>query len=290
MNRVEIEKLKDIAAAGGSSDLAESLLSDFRDLAQQQGCDARLLKHGVLFQRGSGNALFTVYFSRTTRVGTVEIALAQANIERLYRRTRSETTELIAYLTSAVGTAARSPTSQQYPRVAVSTSAQGHAFLRVLRSFFLGEEYRAEAPVIPNERLGIDKRVLAAIWSRRGQPEFRENLLRIYKARCALTQCDVQDALEAAHIIPFSEKQDYSVTNGILLRSDIHTLFDLFLLSIDPGSWRVRIASTLRRSYSELAGKAISLPNDPDDRPDPGRLARHYQEWQKRHGEGLSDG
>ncbi len=75
---------------------------------------------------------------------------------------------------------------------------------------------------------------LAEITKRQGQPEFRKSLLQAYHGKCSITGFDVEDALEAAHIIPFYGEQSQSITNGILLRADIHTLFDLYLLSIDP--------------------------------------------------------
>lgn len=130
--------------------------------------------------------------------------------------------------------------------------------------------------------LEIDERVLAAIWTRRGQPEFRAHLLDAYDSRCAITRCEVVDALEAAHITPFAEEQAYGVSNGVLLRSDIHTLFDLFLLSIDPTSWTVHIAPQLTGSYGIIDGIKLSLPIEASTQPDQERLLRHYREWQRR--------
>lgn len=81
----------------------------------------------------------------------------------------------------------------------------------------------------------IDEVTLRAIKSRRGQPEFRKSLLQAYGNKCCITGCSVISVLEAAHIIPHSEETNYKVTNGVLLRADIHTLFDLNLIGIDPG-------------------------------------------------------
>ncbi|HZZ18730.1 MAG TPA: HNH endonuclease signature motif containing protein, partial [Opitutaceae bacterium] len=76
------------------------------------------------------------------------------------------------------------------------------------------------------------ERVLGQIVRRRGQKEFRESLLVAYDQRCAITNCDAVDALEAAHIIPYQGSATNNVTNGLLLRADIHTLFDLGLIAI----------------------------------------------------------
>lgn len=130
--------------------------------------------------------------------------------------------------------------------------------------------------------LEVDSKILAAIWSRRGQPEFRARLLGAYNSRCAVTGCEVMDALEAAHITPFAEEQVYGISNGILLRSDVHTLFDLFLLSIDPTSWTVKIAPALAGSYGSIDGIKVRLPAEASAQPDQERLLRHYREWQRR--------
>src|SRR5258705_4430106 len=61
---------------------------------------------------------------------------------------------------------------------------------------------------------------------RRGQPEVRKKLLAAYSGRCAITDCNCSYALEAAHIYPYGGADTNHVQNGILLRSDIHTLFD----------------------------------------------------------------
>lgn len=130
--------------------------------------------------------------------------------------------------------------------------------------------------------LEVDSKVLAAIWSRRGQPEFRARLLSAYNSRCAITGCEVVDALEAAHITPYAKDQAYGISNGILLRSDVHTLFDLFLLSIDPASWTVYIAPALSSSYGSFDGIKMCLPAEASAQPDRDRLQSHYREWQRR--------
>lgn len=75
--------------------------------------------------------------------------------------------------------------------------------------------------------------VLSSIKVRRGQPKFRKLLLEAFAGQCAVTGCAIEDVLEAAHIIPHTEKVNYSVSNGLLLRADVHTLFDLNLIKIN---------------------------------------------------------
>jgi hypothetical protein len=75
-----------------------------------------------------------------------------------------------------------------------------------------------------------DDLIKVAIKTRRGQPAFRQALLTEYKGTCCITGCKIEAVLEAAHIIPHGDETNYSVYNGLLLRADVHTLFDLGLL------------------------------------------------------------
>lgn len=113
----------------------------------------------------------------------------------------------------------------------------------------------------PTDEVDERQRVLSAIVRRRGQPAFRKALLNVYGGRCAMTACDAVDALEAAHIRPYSGQSSNHVSNGLLLRADIHTLFDLHLLSVDPESLRIEVAPALQNSvYSEMYGRELARP------------------------------
>jgi hypothetical protein len=122
-----------------------------------------------------------------------------------------------------------------------------------------------------------DARQLKAISVRRGQRDFRDRLLAAWKRRCVVTECRVEGLLEAAHIIPHSEITDYRTSNGLLLRSDIHTLYDIGLLSIDQ-LLRVHLASELIASeYKPYEGKRI------ERRPDIGADAPSQEALMARH-------
>lgn len=117
----------------------------------------------------------------------------------------------------------------------------------------------------PADEVDERQRVLAAIVRRRGQPAFRKALLDAYDGRCAMTGCNVVDALEAAHIQPYSGLKSNDVRNGLLLRADVHTLFDLYLIAINPGSLRIAVAPALQHStYVELDGRQLSTPMPPE--------------------------
>lgn len=104
------------------------------------------------------------------------------------------------------------------------------------------------------------ERINRQIVARRGQRKFRESLLSKYNNQCVMTGCSVTEALEAAHITPYNGEDTNHIQNGLLLRSDIHTLFDLGLISIDPNQMTVVISNSLLKSeYSALNGKDVSF-------------------------------
>ncbi len=86
-----------------------------------------------------------------------------------------------------------------------------------------------------------DDRQLTARRVRRGQAQLRRNLKVIYKNSCAVTGTNEDSVLEACHIKPHSETGDNSIENGLLLRSDIHILFDDRLLTIDDDCATIRL-------------------------------------------------
>ena len=96
---------------------------------------------------------------------------------------------------------------------------------------------------------------------RLGQIGFRRELIRAYGGRCAITGCDVSAVLEAAHISPYRGPGTNHVTNGLLLRSDIHLLFDQGLLGVLPGSLTVVVSGSLADTeYAEFEGQTIRVP------------------------------
>ena len=118
-------------------------------------------------------------------------------------------------------------------------------------------------------------RVEAIIVIRRGQPRFRRMLLDAYQGRCAITGTGIVGLLEAAHISPYKGGHTDRVSNGLLLRADIHTLFDLHLLTVLP-DFTIRVApDALAEPYASYNGAAMTLPARRPNRPDPGVLREH---------------
>ncbi|KVD82466.1 hypothetical protein WS62_22735 [Burkholderia sp. ABCPW 14] len=139
------------------------------------------------------------------------------------------------------------------------------------------EEVERSGGFDPHDIEDARKRTFAAIVMRQGQSLFRRELLRAYQGRCAITACDVTEVLEAAHIIPYQGTQTNHMSNGLLLRADLHTLFDLGLLAIAPSSSTVVIAPSLRMThYGSLHGQSLWLPASTKDRPSGEALSVHY--------------
>ncbi|MCA1790933.1 MAG: HNH endonuclease [Thioalkalivibrio sp.] len=126
------------------------------------------------------------------------------------------------------------------------------------------------------------RRTIREIAARQGQPAFRRALLAAYGGRCCITGCDVPYALDAAHILPYRGDHSNHVSNGLLLRTDIHTLFDLHLLGIDPSSKQVDLAESIQDSdYGSLHGQHIALPENPSDQPSDELLRHRYADFER---------
>jgi HNH endonuclease len=120
------------------------------------------------------------------------------------------------------------------------------------------------------------RRVAAAIVRRQGQPAFRKRLLDIYGGACAFSGCRVPHVLDAAHILPYRGPATNHPQNGLLLRTDLHTLFDLGLLVVDSVNMTIVTAPSLEGTeYAQLSGKKIAVPSDPSLVPSAAALNEH---------------
>lgn len=117
---------------------------------------------------------------------------------------------------------------------------------------------------------------------RLGQSSFRVVVLESYQRACAISTEHSLPALEAAHIRPYAEGGDHRIGNGILLRSDIHRLFDKGYITVAPDH-HIEVSKRLRedfsngRSYYPFHGKVIELPVDEGDYPDSSMLKWHSE-------------
>jgi len=142
----------------------------------------------------------------------------------------------------------------------------GELSIRVFIPNFDGEYLNPEesddsdAPEKPNER--PRDRVMRAIAARRGAPGFRAAQLERFSRSCAVSGCTVVETLEAAHIRAYRFETDNARENGILLRADLHTLFDLDLLGVNPDSYIILVHDTVQElQYRLFHGRTVAAPD-----------------------------
>lgn len=120
------------------------------------------------------------------------------------------------------------------------------------------------------------------IQPRLGQGTFRVAVLEAYSRACALTGEHSLPALEASHIKPFAHSGPNLVENGLLMRADLHRLFDQGYLTITSDhkievSQRLRLEYDNGRTYYPLHGKTIQPPSTPNNAPAPEFIQWHNE-------------
>jgi len=118
---------------------------------------------------------------------------------------------------------------------------------------------------------------------RLGQGAFRVLVTDAYQRRCAITGERTLPVLEAAHILPYAEEGPHEVSNGLLLRSDFHKLFEAGLLTVTP-ELTVEVSPSIREEwfngkvYYRLHGERLaSLPESSADHPSAKFLSWHNE-------------
>jgi putative restriction endonuclease len=115
---------------------------------------------------------------------------------------------------------------------------------------------------------------------RLGQGTFRVAVTAAYDGACAVCREHSLPVLEAAHIRPYGAEGTHDVANGLLLRADIHRLFDAGYVTV-TSERRFVVSDRLAKewengkAYYALHGREISVPRDVADRPDPALLRWH---------------
>jgi putative restriction endonuclease len=103
---------------------------------------------------------------------------------------------------------------------------------------------------------------------RLGQGSFRVLVTDAYSYRCAMTSERTLPVLEAAHIRPYGKDGRHELSNGLLLRSDLHKLFDLGYMTVDPDKKTIVVSPRIReeyengRDYYALDGRALAQPQN----------------------------
>jgi putative restriction endonuclease len=156
---------------------------------------------------------------------------------------------------------------QRVLRDCLTRAEQGERHWNVDRVAEVGPRYGAPTLVRP----------------RLGQGLFGLEVREAYRGACAVTGEHSGPVLEAAHIVPYGRGGEHLVTNGLLLRSDLHRLYDRGYVTVTPDhefvvGERLRADFNNGRSYYALAGSGIRLPERQDQQPDRERLDWHARE------------
>lgn len=114
---------------------------------------------------------------------------------------------------------------------------------------------------------------------RLGQGTFRVLVTETYRRRCAVTREKALPVLEAAHIRSVNDGGVHRIDNGLLLRSDVHELFDRGYVTVTP-NYRFRVSRRLKddfdngEHYYQFEGAGLWLPARAEERP-----SREFLEW-----------
>ncbi len=161
----------------------------------------------------------------------------------------------------------------------VSDSLEGVKLLDAVRErlHVVGE---AEGLLSPSDD---PERPLRIIRGRLGQGAFRSLVTDAYTRRCAISGERTLPALEAAHIKPYSESGPNRTENGLLLRSDLHRLFDAGYVTVTPER-RIEVSRRIKeefengRDYYRFHGEKLRVePGKASEKPDAGYLAWHNE-------------
>jgi len=128
----------------------------------------------------------------------------------------------------------------------------------------------------PKDNKDGREKTLREVVRRQGQAGFRKRLLKAYSQSCAISGCDVAVILEAAHITPYRGPKTNHPSNGLLLRADLHTLFDLGLISADPSTKKVVVSKSLKGTeYWAFNGSKLKNPIGDENTPSDAALTEH---------------
>jgi len=147
----------------------------------------------------------------------------------------------------------------------------------------LWSQVQARLDTVPSSALAVQEQRYGVEYlarARLGQGAFRVLVTDAYERRCAITGERTLPVLEAAHIRPYAERGPHLVSNGLLLRSDLHTMFDQGYLTITDD----HVVEVMRRIRAEFengkeyykhhGGKLLVLPSRSEERP-----AREFLRW-----------
>jgi len=151
--------------------------------------------------------------------------------------------------------------SVQVTKIYDTSEPRGNEIWAQVQARLASPQPELDESVVAAERFGKPQIILPRL----GQGAFRVIVADTYKRACALSSSHILHILDAAHIRPYSKGGTHSPTNGLLLRQDIHTLFDRGYLTVTP-EYKVEVSKRIKEEfnngedYYKIHGKLISLP------------------------------
>ena len=118
-------------------------------------------------------------------------------------------------------------------------------------------------------------RQMVAVTARPQQAAFREALRRRYGDGCQVTGCPIMAVIHASHLVSVEDKGTDDVGNGVLLRADVHILFDAHMIGIDPETLVVSVSPGLDATdYASISGTKLRVGQE---RPNRAALDARWQ-------------
>lgn len=117
---------------------------------------------------------------------------------------------------------------------------KGKMFWGAVEKLFL-----ASGKHIASEKHIIGGFKMRAVKSRRGQQAFRKKLIREYGESCALSGAAPAQVLDAAHLYSYAAEGKHHDFGGLMIRKDLHRLFDLGLITVAPESLKMNVSKSL---------------------------------------------
>jgi hypothetical protein len=278
--KMSAENLRLRASSAGTADLFDACFDMVVQMAVSLECNkARNTGDpgfGILFEvAGKENPGQFSFFATRPKLGRGVVALAISD-DAVGDRAVELHTRVRDILRRHQGVPVPVDGRYTWPAIGFTTVSAGEQIIQEITAFLLNQKPSDR----PTAESTVDSSVLRSIKERQGQPAFRQRLLAAYDSRCVISGCSVVEALEAVHIVPHSENGAYDTSNGLLMRADIHTLFDLHLLSVCPDKNAVQLNPRLRATYGEFEGKVLQAPHNQADKPDRVGLAKHRAIWE----------
>jgi hypothetical protein len=109
-----------------------------------------------------------------------------------------------------------------------------------------------------------DLQIIKESNARLSQTEFRNGLIQYYNSKCAITQNNSLEELEAAHIVELKDGGEYDVSNGFLLEANLHKTFDRYLWTINPDTLIIEAEpNKITNTVKNYIGKKVNLQLNP---------------------------